>query len=82
MLTNDPQGRLVMWGWVQELGRPEGPHTYGSCLSLPRLLWRNPHDPSRLWQVGLALATLFVLFLSVYALRTFHAMGRHWPLWL
>lgn len=53
MLTNDPMGRLVMWGWCQEIGRPQTEsHDYGSCLSVPRLLWRNPQSPHRLWQVS------------------------------
>ncbi|KAF5830052.1 glycosyl hydrolase [Dunaliella salina] len=53
MLTNDPKGRLVMWGWCQETGRPEhisGEHEYGSCMSVPRMLWRHPRSPGRLWQ--------------------------------
>jgi hypothetical protein len=38
---------------AQEIGRPASEaHDYGSCLSVPRLLWRNPHVPHRLWQVG------------------------------
>lgn len=44
-------GRLVMWGWCQETGRPQGSFDYGSCLSVPRLLWHHPEAKGFLWQV-------------------------------
>ena len=41
--------------YVHDEGRPEhvsGTHEYGSCMSVPRLLWRHPRSPGRLWQVS------------------------------
>lgn len=40
----------MLWGWVQETGRPAGDHPSACCLSLPRLLWQHPLLPGRLWQ--------------------------------
>jgi hypothetical protein len=51
ILTNDPHGRVVLWGWVQETGRPAGEFDSACCLSLPRLLWQHPTIPGRMWQV-------------------------------
>ncbi|KAF5831773.1 glycosyl hydrolase [Dunaliella salina] len=50
VLTNDPKGRLVLFGWIQETGRYPGKHEYSACLSLPRMLWLHPSAPGRLWQ--------------------------------
>jgi len=37
-------------------------YDYGSCLSVPRLIWRHPHIPGMLWQVWVRSNT-FWLFL-------------------
>lgn len=77
-----PPRRLVMWGWCQELGRPRSDsHEYGCCLSLPRLLWRNPSDPSRLFQVGkspVCLVSLFLYCRHMHGLTCIHA-DKHTP---
>ncbi|KAG2452610.1 hypothetical protein HYH02_002847 [Chlamydomonas schloesseri] len=35
----DPEGRSLLWGWLQEKPRKVGEYDYAGCLSLPRLLY-------------------------------------------
>ncbi|KAG2494572.1 hypothetical protein HYH03_007338 [Edaphochlamys debaryana] len=35
----DPDGRSVLWGWLQEKPRTVGAYDYAGCLSMPRLLY-------------------------------------------
>ncbi|GIL47605.1 hypothetical protein Vafri_4389, partial [Volvox africanus] len=35
----DPQGRSVLWGWLQEKPRKVGTYDYAGCLSMPRVLY-------------------------------------------
>ena len=61
--THNPCSHELQSTWVPlacmyliaETERPpsiEGDYEYGSCLSMPRMVWRNPFFPGRLWQVG------------------------------
>ena len=44
-----PQGRWLMWGWLQER-RKVGSYSYAGCLTLPRVL--HCTEDGRLVQVG------------------------------
>ncbi|GLC44183.1 hypothetical protein PLESTB_000899400 [Pleodorina starrii] len=35
----DPEGRAVLWGWLQEKPRKVDTYDYAGCLSMPRLLF-------------------------------------------
>uniref|UniRef100_A0A7S3QTD5 Glycosyl hydrolase family 32 N-terminal domain-containing protein n=1 Tax=Dunaliella tertiolecta TaxID=3047 RepID=A0A7S3QTD5_DUNTE len=76
VLNNDPHGRLIMWGWCQETGRPGDPevYDYGSCLSVPRLIWRHPHKPGVIWQEPLPC-------LSQLRREAWHLSGGDSPYW-
>eukprot|EP00198_Chlamydomonas_reinhardtii_P001575 XP_001690911.1 glycoside-hydrolase-like protein [Chlamydomonas reinhardtii] len=40
----DPQGRSLLWGWLQEKPRKVGEYDYAGCLSLPRLLYLEVNE--------------------------------------
>ena len=44
-----PQGRWLLWGWLQER-RKVGSYSYAGCLTLPRVL--HCTEDGRLVQVG------------------------------
>eukprot|EP00879_Flechtneria_rotunda_P032500 GHRR01035716.1.p1 GENE.GHRR01035716.1~~GHRR01035716.1.p1 ORF type:complete len:589 (+),score=232.13 GHRR01035716.1:702-2468(+) len=41
-LLTDPQGRVLLWGWLSELPNPGGLHDYAGCISLARQLQLSP----------------------------------------
>ena len=44
-----PQGRLLLWGWVQEARKVAGTFTYAGCLCLPRELWLDYSVDAEKW---------------------------------
>ncbi|KXZ49899.1 hypothetical protein GPECTOR_19g350 [Gonium pectorale] len=43
----DPEGRCVLWGWLQEKPRRVGAYDYAGCLSMPRLLYLEVDESDR-----------------------------------